>query len=576
MKSIKKIVSLVLTAAMLAASAVPALAADEAVLSDTTWVNVDNTSADAYAKPSSAEYNTDKNYYMHLATPDGGLELHQTYTEALSAGTYTFAFKAKGTGGMIFYSNWSGEWFGISADEGTDLGNGWKQCSKTVEIDGNGDSKFLLIANGAIDLCIDDISMTDANGKEYLADGGFKAVADNGGVLTHPASQIEGKAANRTATVEYEAAAENTYSLHMYTTGAQSVEISQSFTQPLTEGTYTLTWYAKGSGKLWYYNRAADGNWKDWAHLDFEWGTEYLNGWSKFSKELAVDADGVTNFLIYTDGAVDLYLDDISLVDANGVNYVIDGGFSEVTVQEDEPVIPDTPAVSDVKLTLSTTTSVNVPNTDSMFAKISDEAQTDGGYSLHFKTDADYLEASQALTAAATAGNQYVITADVKPVSGMIYFRVGWDGDDGAWMAISADAIGTELGNGFMRFQKVVTMKGDQNTFIIHNSGATEFYIDNVSLKPVDSEEELLPDGGFAEVIATAEVDMGEYEGKAWDVIINDFDGANTYSAKFTDGESFKEGDINFANVEADGGSIAFAIFLHTSRANATLDVVTK
>jgi len=51
-------------------------------------------------------------------------------------------------------------------------------------------------------------------------------------------------------------------------------------------------------------------------------------------------------------------------------------------------------------------------------------------------------------------------------------------------------------------------------------------------------------------------------------------DGANTYIASFTDGEESKTGKIGFKNVETDGGSVAFAIFLHTSRASVEFDII--
>jgi len=76
--------------------------------------------------------------------------------------------------------------------------------------------------------------------------------------------------------------------------------------------------------------------------------------------------------------------------------------------------------------------------------------------------------------------------------------------------------------------------------------------------------------------ISITEVDMGGYEGYAWDIALNEFDGAKTYTASFTAGEETKSGKIGFDNVEADGGSIAFAIFLHSSRANVALDIIAE
>ena len=77
-------------------------------------------------------------------------------------------------------------------------------------------------------------------------------------------------------------------------------------------------------------------------------------------------------------------------------------------------------------------------------------------------------------------------------------------------------------------------------------------------------------------VISVNEVNMQDYAGKAWDIEIANFDNAMEYTATFTDGEDSKIGNIGFENVEADGGSIAFAIFLHTSRANVALNVVAQ
>ena len=73
--------------------------------------------------------------------------------------------------------------------------------------------------------------------------------------------------------------------------------------------------------------------------------------------------------------------------------------------------------------------------------------------------------------------------------------------------------------------------------------------------------------------VTITEVNMGDFAGKAWDVVVSAFDAARDYVATFTAGSETKTGEIGFENVEADGGSVAFAIFLHTSRANVALDI---
>ena len=96
--------------------------------------------------------------------------------------------------------------------------------------------------------------------------------------------------------------------------------------------------------------------------------------------------------------------------------------------------------------------------------------------------------------------------------------------------------------------------------------------LDNFSVIYYGVEEPVVPQ----EPVTIIPVDMDDYEGKAWDIVINEFNGANTYQAVFTDGEDEKVGEIGFENVEADGGSVEFAIFLHTSRANVALGIVAE
>ena len=78
------------------------------------------------------------------------------------------------------------------------------------------------------------------------------------------------------------------------------------------------------------------------------------------------------------------------------------------------------------------------------------------------------------------------------------------------------------------------------------------------------------------EEIEITNVDMKDYPGKAWDIVINGFDSEKTYTATFTDNSDVKSGKIGFENAEADGGSIAFAIFLKTSRASVSLDIAAE
>ena len=102
--------------------------------------------------------------------------------------------------------------------------------------------------------------------------------------------------------------------------------------------------------------------------------------------------------------------------------------------------------------------------------------------------------------------------------------------------------------------------KGEIGTTYTSNNGI-EFTVNEAEKKPV---------------ISVEEVSLGEYQGCAWDVAISNFDSAMTYMAKFVAGEEEKIGEIGFENAEVEGGSIAFAVFLRTSRVNVALDIVAE
>ena len=570
MKAMKKIVSYALTVAMLAMGTVPAFASGNLVLSDTTRVNVDNTSDVIYAKATDAEYHTDSNYYMHFKTGGDWLEVNQPLTsEAVAGGEYVITVVAKPVTGTVWFRvGWDGSgWLSSGqTDFATELGDGWLKYEKTVTLTEN-QSSFLFHNDGNTEFYIDSISLKPVGGDELVKNGGFDAVdynAENGVITAKDTSvNVANSDAMFTKMIWEAKEADNTYSLNFKTNG-DWLEVSQNFTAPLAAGKYTLTAYMKGEGAIWYYQ-----NWgTEWAKFDMAYAEMQADGWAKFTKELDVDGDGDVSFLIHSEGAADLYIDDISLVDANGVNYIVDGGFGEVTFVEDEPEAPD---LSNAKLTLSDTTKVSVTNTDTVFAKAT---VIDDGFGVHFVTPGDWVEVTQNLTETAVAGGEYVMTVVAKPVKGTVWFRIGWD--DNGWLSSGQLDLASELGDGWYKYVRTVTLAADQTNFLFHNDGDTEFYIDSISLKAVDSDKELMTDGDFAEVTAISDVDMGTYEGKAWDVLINDFDGADTYKAIFTDGSDVMDGEIGFENVEADGGSVAFAVFLHTSRVNAALDIIAE
>lgn len=95
-------------------------------------------------------------------------------------------------------------------------------------------------------------------------------------------------------------------------------------------------------------------------------------------------------------------------------------------------------------------------------------------------------------------------------------------------------------------------------------------YSPEYKLYSADSNEVLVESEQRIEI---SEVDLGGFVGKAWDVFINIFDNSYIYHAIFTSDGRTKTGRLYFDNVEADGGSISFAVLLKTLKERVELGV---
>ncbi len=474
-----------------------------------------------YIEPNLDSEDAGEGYSLHFyAEGDGtGLEFVQAYTHELAAGTYTLTWYAKGTGTMFFYSGWSefaaGE---VNSDE-------WTKFTKTLTIDGDGDTYFLFTHDSktAIDCYFDHISLVDANGVDYIKDGGFDEISADGtpvetvpeatptptptptpeptpeptptptpepekpalkdftGTLTlSSTTKVEGTNTDtHYAKVTCDEFYGNSgYSLHLYTTG-DWLEFSQPYTvSNLPAGNYTITWYQKGEGKVWFYsNWGATANPGEFAATHANDIVEDAgNGWTKCSRTIYIDGKGDEKFLFHNEGAIDLYIDSISLVGANGVNYIKDGTFDEVTVDGLETH------------TLSDTTIVN-GTADGFSVELTSSEKNSGNFGVHMITPGgDGLTVTKTLTTAATAGAQYKLTYYAKVVSGQLWCRVGWG--DYAWAAADSKT--------WIKVEKTITIgDSDTTTLFFFGNGATEAYIDDISLVPVNGGNNIVIDGGF-------------------------------------------------------------------------------
>ena len=360
MKAMKKIVSSVLTVAMLAMSSIPVFAAEDIVLSDATKVNVENTDT-CYAKPTSDEYHTGSRYFMHYKTNDKGdwLEASQSLKENATAGSqYVMTVVAKPISGQLWVRvGWDGDasnaWMAINVNsEGTDIGGGWKKYEKTITMLGNRDT-LILHNTGVTECYIDSVSIVPVGGgADLMMDSEFDKVSYNAetGVVTSTSMNL-----HEGVTMQYEAKdADNTYSLHFKAGAEDWLEVSQDFTAPLSAGQYVITAYAKPvSGKIWFrvFNDP-DNAWM--ATHAAEIIELQPDGWTKYQKTVTVNGNENTKLFFHNDGEAEFYIDDISVVAVGGAeNLMPDGGFGEVVIPGQEPEEPDVPDEPTVKYEIS-------------------------------------------------------------------------------------------------------------------------------------------------------------------------------------------------------------------------------
>ena len=150
-----------------------------------------------------------------------------------------------------------------------------------------------------------------------------------------------------------------------------------------------------------------------------------------------------------------------------------------------------TAVFAETNVSISEKTTVNVENTDNCFAKPTLEEKYSGEYSLHFKAGGgDWLEVSQNLTKSAISGGQYIITVVAKPVKGTVWFRVGWD--DTGWLSSGQRDHATDLGGGWFKYVKTVTLTANQTKFLFHNPYPTPECQTNCPMKGLISTSTLL------------------------------------------------------------------------------------
>lgn len=339
-----------------------------------------------------------RHYLYEKQTQDDGTEknvapynwsaisLDQSMT--LTQGEYTVTFYAKGwingTFNSVIFSGgtWSPYDFNTFTESTADA-NGWKKFTKEITIDEKGATKIGIACNGeANNLFIDDISVTDSTGKEYVKNGGFEEkyvptvayqykteFADYDAGWTSEAENItnDGNGNEGYGCVTDEHAKSGSYSYLMRNIGDSNkwkmVSIRQDFASAGSVGVYTIKFALYGTydngpssfaGKEFDYDGTQynklrvyckdDENADTYIEMNIKYDSFWTQDgdWKVFTFTLngteltaRTGADGAKTSPVsitgigfgsqgYTRG---LYIDDISMKDANGKEYVTNGGF---------------------------------------------------------------------------------------------------------------------------------------------------------------------------------------------------------------------------------------------------------
>ncbi len=233
--------------------------------------------------------------------------------------------------------------------------NGWTNYTYTftVEEDTANNILYIMQQGGSTGTFIDNVSLTDADGNEYILNGGFE---DDGAIEYTSAYEeyLNGwtvgyddgtQSDDVFVCVTDDKANNGNHSVLIRNTiankdGAPAIGISQSgFQAPA--GDYTFSFWLSGEYSGWKTMVSLSGEKHVGCNLDGCTLVDTAGRWSKYEYTFTVP-EGYTNHtinIIREGDSAGMYIDDISLTDANGNELIANGGF-EIKGNLDEIINP--------------------------------------------------------------------------------------------------------------------------------------------------------------------------------------------------------------------------------------------
>ncbi|MBO5059721.1 MAG: hypothetical protein J6C82_02240 [Clostridia bacterium] len=455
-----------------------------------------------------------------------------TYTLSFSAKTYDSSKGGSGTGNLHMYVGGlhaiGSTGTGDNMNSKTEGEDGWATYTKTLTLTSDKTSTFLNMQFLSVpNTYIDNVSLKDESGKEYIVNGDFADATQKEVNLVEsivePAEWYTSHVSmddypdsymkiNRTVGYESDS------SMHVYATYVGSTVSYKTYMRLYTYSfmadtakTHTLTLYTKGTtgiSSMHVYFMPSSGGSTKVTQLN-EMNTETLaNGWVKRTCEFTPTAS-MGKFMFQAYSTSDFYIDDISFAanDTPTVNLIANGGFEEY--EEGAIAAKNTDTVSNNWSVIAAGTGASNLSSNAV-SELSTEHAHSGKASWVIaypekQTDTYYGMINSSLNVPA---GSYTFTMHTRGIYDTAAVMLILSGSSG-WVKngyLAQDAgtnftiTGIEESNGWKKYTMAMELSSAVNSLSIRAAaqrGTVDWlYIDDISLVDANGTE-YMKDGGF-------------------------------------------------------------------------------
>jgi len=426
---------------------------------------------------------------------------------ATPAGTYTFSvwFAGKTTnyGTMIYFSNAKTKQYNkLGMTQGETVGD-WTNytCEFVVENDSVNGILQIMQQGSSDGTYIDNVSLTDASGNEYVVNGSFDYEAPDYSEYGYGWSMNYSTATESNDVTMYvtdEKAKSGDYSMFIKNTiteGAVPINISQTGFNA-GPGEYKFSFWLSGVYTGWRTMVSFTG---DTPHLQCNLGectlVETVGEWKKYEYTFVVPEGCTKNTIsIMRQGnSAGMFIDDVSLTDADGNEMLMNGSFDYRG--------PEYTPENDAYASGWTYDYNGATQSDDVFMCVTDDIAKSGNRSMLIYNNVPSADAKATRIIQknlnATAGEytlSFWIAGDYSGWRSMILF----DGGSKKQLGVADCTKGVTIGRWTNYTHTFTVAEGEVNTalYLMREGVSTGVFLDDISLKDAEGNE-LIENGGF-------------------------------------------------------------------------------